>query len=249
MLFVAVAALLSLPLIRLTLTGELQARFSALSVFNPEYLKQFGEPSFSLGLRELLKNFSLHFSPSYLLVSGDANVRHSTQSFGEWGWLEIFGFLVAIGASLRFALAKRLHQFRWGEISFVIVGYLAGVLPAAMTWESNPHALRSIGSLVFLALGAGGALHFAWKHRPLRTATLVLAVGFLGFYWKVMIFDYPQKADAWFDGVVAQVAEQLTHQGRIEALDGELKAARINYDPMATAYYKLSSGAISCQKK
>ena len=249
LLFVAVAALLSLPLIRLTLTGELQARFSALSVFNPEYLKQFGEPSFSLGLRELLKNFSLHFSPSYLLVSGDANVRHSTQSFGEWGWLEIFGFLVALGASLRFALAKRLHQFRWGEISFVIVGYLAGVLPAAMTWESNPHALRSIGSLVFLTLGAGGALHFAWKHRSLRAATLVLAVGFLGLYWKVMIFDYPQKADAWFDGVVAQVAEQLTHQGRIEALDDELKAARINYDPMATAYYKLSSGAISCQKK
>ncbi|RYZ76386.1 MAG: hypothetical protein EOP05_05190, partial [Proteobacteria bacterium] len=105
-MFVAVATVLSLPLLKMTLSGELQARFAMLSVFNPDYLRQFGEPSFGLGLLQLLKNFASHFTPSYLILSGDANLRHSTGSFGEWSWLDLFGFTVALVAFLKFAIGK-----------------------------------------------------------------------------------------------------------------------------------------------
>lgn len=248
LLAIVVASILSIPLLKMTFSGELQARFAALSVFNEQYLRQLGEPTFSLGLQEFLRNLLLHFSPSYLFVSGDANVRHSTQSFGQWGWLEMFALLVVIGAFLRFTLARKLRHLNWSAIAFVTVGYIAGAVPAALTWESNPHALRSIGCVVFLVVGAGGALQFAWKSRVLRASTLMLAFCFLGYFWKVYLVDYPQRSYAWFDGVVTQVAEQLEHQGRISQLDQELKLAGINYDPLATAYYKFASGAMTCQK-
>lgn len=245
-LFVGVATLWSLPLLAMTFSGELQARFAMLSVFNPDYLRQFGEPSFGAGLVELAKNFGSHFTPSYLVLSGDANLRHSTQSFGEWSWLDLFAVIVALVALIKFAIGKKLKAIRWDRSTFVVVGYLAGVLPAAMTWESNPHALRSIGATVFLALGVGGALHYAWALRSMRVTIIAISIAFLLFFGKIFALDYPQKSYAWFDTVVVQVAQQLAHQGRIQELGAELKRSGLVYDPMAIRYYELANGQSKC---
>ena len=82
--------LVSAPLIQRMLSGELQGRFQMLSVFNDIYVTQFGQPTFGLKTRLFLSSLAQHFSPRFLFLSGDANLRHSTNWGGVWSWLDIF---------------------------------------------------------------------------------------------------------------------------------------------------------------
>jgi hypothetical protein len=246
LIFGVAALVFSIPLIQMTLSGELQGRFAMLSVFNPDYLRQFGEPSFGLGLSELIKNFASHFSLNYLAHSGDANLRHSTQSFGQWSWLDLFALLTAFGTFLYFGYRRKLKAIVWVPIVFVVIGYLAGILPAAMTWESNPHALRSIGAVVFLSLGVGGVLNFAWNFKALRVSTVAVSIAFLALFAKDFFTEYPQRSYLWFDSVIPEMARRLAEQGESDKFASELIRSGINYDPMAVRYYELANGTKHC---
>ena len=215
----ASAATLLLPLAALTLDGTLQGRFNALSVWNPDYLARQGGGSLPLVLRLVAENLALNLSPGYLFLHGDANLRHSTRAAGQWGWLEIAGLLAAL---LLLARGKLLQRAGEGWILLGLAGcYLAGLLPAAMTHEGNPHALRSLGAQPFAALASGFALAraAAWRGE-LAAATAVLAVAFSVYWFWDFFARYPTRAQAWF-----QTPQQAVEDVRRAASGAGLAAA------------------------
>lgn len=251
LLTVAVALLASLPLVQLTLSGEIQGRFAMLSVFNPVFLEAaYGTRQPLMGVYAIFGNLGLLLAPGYLLVSGDANLRHSTGAFGIWSWLDALAMLTAAAALILmwrrfFGSANQLAM-----AGLVLVGYLAGILPAAMTWEGNPHALRSIGATLFLALGTGGLLFTLWqRHVTLRLLILAVAALFLGYFQADYHLAYPARAADWFDARVVQTADQLARTGRLAELAGSLQAQGIHYDPRALRYFELRDGVSGCGRK
>ncbi len=242
------AALFTLPLILKTASGEIQGRFQMLSIFNPAYLQsQFGEVTLLKALQALMQNFGLLLSPSYLFFHGDANLRHSTGVFGLWSWLDTLGVFVGLLMLIFIIAGKADLKVRKVEIAFIVVGYLAGLLPAALTWESNPHALRSFGAVVFLVLGVGGSLSLMWRSSAFARGA-ILALAFASFYAFTTVYfvQYPKLAAVWFDHTVVETAARLKAENRLIDLQDELRKQGVDYAPMAISYYELEGGARRC---
>ncbi len=243
----------ALPLLALTLSGDIQGRFAALSVFNPQFLQMvYGDASPLNGLRAIAVNIGLLLSPGYLLVDGDANLRHSTGTFGIWSWLDALALAAALALLLRAirrnAGAGQAYKGTLALAALLAIGYVAGILPAAMTWESNPHALRSIGATTFLAVGAGGALAVLWQgHRLFPPAILATAAVFLALFLVEYFGDYAQRAGTWFDAAVTDTAGRLAVEGRMGELPAELARQGIHFDPMGQRYFALAAGAERCR--
>lgn len=135
--------LLCAPTLAFMLSPESRARFEAVS------------SGASAGTFAL--NWLAHFNPAYLFLNGDANPRHSYPGFGQMHIVEALLWLAAIPAL--FMLPRRFAT--------LIVGWLAlGAVPAALTTEGVPHALRSIATLPAPALISG--LGAAWLHGRLE---------------------------------------------------------------------------------
>ena len=193
---------LSLPLILKTLSGEIQGRFQMLSVFDDNYVRQFGNPTLGLKLELFLSNLQLHFSPWFLFFQGDRSLRHSTQRVGEWSGLDLAGVLL-----LAVAFVRRVptESRSWSRSKVVVLcgwGYFCGILPAAMTWEASPHALRAIGAWPFLSLLAGLGISELTQGRlakVIHATCLALTVGFCGYFLWDYFMRYPERSRDWFD--------------------------------------------------
>ncbi len=230
------------PLLILTFSGTIQGRFNMLSIWNHDYLQQFGGFSVSTVLRLFAENIGQHFSPRYLFLSGDANFRHSTQVVGEWSLLDICALVVALFFALR---RKKLEARERLPALFVVASYFAGIVPAALTWESNPHALRSIGAFPFLALGSGWVLYrlSIWKKQA-AAVIAVAALSFFTFYFYDLLTAYPRRADLWFDTAIVQAAESATAPADVRAA---IHTVSRDYSDLATLYYELRAGDARCE--
>jgi hypothetical protein len=236
-----------IPLARLTLSGELLGRFHMLSIFNERFLARFGGFSVPLVTLVFVRNVAVSFSPIYLLWSGDRNLRHSTQAVGQWGALEILGVVIAGGMLLAH---RRLWRSRDEALSLglIAVAYLFAIVPAALTWESNPHASRSIGAYPFVALFAGFALARAvdmWPRLP--AAILAVALAFAGWYFWDLFTRYPERAAAWFEASIVERARVVSRAGSAADYERALRSIDPGYPDLAILYFKLSSGHVTCR--
>lgn len=149
-----------------------------------------------LGLIEVWgKQYLSHFTPQFLLISGDANPRHSIQIVGQLLWVEVIFIIFA----LRRIITKKEKWLIW------ILGWiLISPIPAAVTRET-PHALRSILGVgawqIMAAVGLDYVIQIIknYKHRQFLyfgIATLVVInVIYFGYgYFKI----YPSRySGAW----------------------------------------------------
>lgn len=230
------------PLLNLTFNGTIQGRFNMLSIWNHDYLQQFGGFSISTVLRLFAENIAQHFSPRYLFLSGDANFRHSTQAAGQWSLLDIGALVAALVFAVR---RKKLEARERLAALFVVASYFAGIVPAALTWESNPHSLRSIGAFPFLALGSGWVLYrlSIWKKQVVAVIA-VAALSFFTFYFYDLLTAYPRRADLWFDTSIVQAASSATAPADVRAA---IHTVSRDYSDLATMYYELQAGDSRCE--
>ena len=78
-------------------------------------------------------------------VRGDCNWRHNYNCQPELVWPVALFFVVGVFVTIR-DIFKRTYER--GSIPFVLIGWLIIMsLPATLTWEGMPHALRSIGMI------------------------------------------------------------------------------------------------------
>ncbi len=241
------SVIISFPLIWLTLTGEIQGRFQMLSIFNPNYLNQNGGISITNILGTFVKNVFKHFSFDYLFLTGDANLRHSTQWVGLLSWIDILAILIL----MFFLLRKRVDGVikYWRELLLIVFIFMAGIVPAAVTWESLPHSLRSIGSAPFLAVFSGFLIsEMVRKYRRSMALVAAVALIFSGYFGYGYFIRYPLISSDWFDASAVQLATELTIDSKTS--ENQIRD-RINkdYPELALSYFLLSSKIISCSKQ
>jgi hypothetical protein len=251
-LFVVVFAACTAQLWLLTEQGAIQGRFAALSVFSAAHWSDQGVSGRSAilvhGTWLFVQNVFAHFAPRYLLGAGDANLRHSTQAFGEWSWLDAAVLVAAVVVVLR---AKRRLD---GWTTFAVFGYVAGVIPAALTWEGVPHALRSIGALPFLAVLVGTlldriGLELPRARRSIPVIASAVALVFVAAFWPVFFVDYPGRAADAFESVIPQALKDPAVARRLPTVDAAQSARSDDdqdYPVPALRYYELSLGDAHC---
>jgi hypothetical protein len=107
------------------------------------------------------------------------------------------------------------------------IGLLTGVTPAALTWESVPHAIRSLGAWPFFVMFAiYGWTVFLSFFPKLRGLVVMVSVICFGAYLQSYFFNYPKISGPWFD------------QSAVEAIrsTGQFPS---NYQKVSQAYYRM----------
>lgn len=178
----AVAALVATfgPVLVMTLQGRLSQRAMDVAIFSPSYMNQH-RGAMSRGMfvfSQFLDNLFSHFRPSFLFFSGDINFRHSPRIVGQ---LSPVDAVALVGVAL-WLLWVVLHVLRSSSANLTgisryrrrlllcvcagTLGFVFGSIPAALTWDGEPHALRSIAAWPWACLAGGAALAFWVSKRP-----------------------------------------------------------------------------------
>jgi len=116
--------------VRLTEGGS--QRLARVAIWNEE-----GATAVSVTGRFIF-NYITHFGPNFLFFNGDALPRHSIPEMGQMTLVDMA--LLPIG--LIWTLRRRRPL-----AGALLAAFLCGPIPAALTREGIPHALRSIGML------------------------------------------------------------------------------------------------------
>ena len=178
------------------LHGGLSSRTTDIAVFTPAYLdgNRGSSGRWWFLLRTVLDNLAVHLRPSYLFLTGDANLRHSPRLVGQLSPVDSLCALLALWFIVRRSVwPRRLEPgpptVPLAARALVVIAALAvvgagfGTLPAALTWDSLPHSLRSIGAWPFVALFSGAVLAYAWRRvRGLPIVLVILAALYSGYY-------------------------------------------------------------------
>jgi 4-amino-4-deoxy-L-arabinose transferase-like glycosyltransferase len=244
----ASTTLTSLPLAWLLAFGNLMSRYKEIGIFTERY-RQAAAPHTHWYdyLQTFIGNYLKHFSYRYLFVSGDGNIVHSTQHFGELGWLDMLAVAAGIAMLVSFLwrrMRSRSEAIKSGRrLDILVWCAITGIVPAALTWESLPHALRTLAVWPFWAAIAGCLLAaFVKEHQ--WAAPVVLAVG-LAFStaFAVEYFEhYPAESRASFFGVYKDLGEQA---GRTGDWTAYFRAAA-TLPPAGTFYYPVVYGGMRC---
>ena len=178
------------PVLVLTLQGRLSARALDVVIFNPEFIaKHRGMLSAKMFVvSEFIDNLFSHFRPSFLFFTGDQNLRHSPHLVGQLSPVDGFA-LIALAVWLVFwvqsalrsptGLAPEISRYRRRLLlcsGVGVLGFAFGSIPAALTWDGEPHSLRSIAAWPWACLAGGAALTFWACLRP-RVVLPALVVG------------------------------------------------------------------------
>lgn len=175
------------------------ARAQVVSLFSDH-------PTLFTAIGRFFSNYLSFFSPSFLVVSGDGNLRQTT-GFG--------GVIVAATLPLMIAGLVRLGM-RWREpySRFILLGLLLSPIPAALTLVA-PHALRGAGMFAFLTVLMIEGLAWARELIGSRHAVALALVALVGLsaspYFVDFFTAYPVRAAAAFDAGEAQ-AMHVAHQ-------------------------------------
>jgi 4-amino-4-deoxy-L-arabinose transferase-like glycosyltransferase len=160
------ASIILMPLLIYTVKGQGQMRFNTISIFNerslnitkngilndrlwaPPFFKSLANNGAFLASYSFVRGYLLHASPNFLFFKGDSNLRHN---IGKMGHLYKFEGIILI-AGILFLILRREKK------SMVLLWWLL-LFPVAssLTYESIPHAIRSIYGLpAFQIVGAMG---------------------------------------------------------------------------------------------
>ncbi len=165
-------------------------------VVTPIYSKIFHN-KYQIVISKFIENYISSFSPSFLFINGDSNIRHG---FGSHGLLYILDFfLIFIGIFI-----KNRNPTKIGKL-FLWLLFLAPI-PFALTRDSlGPHSTRLIIMLPSLIYFSSLALQ---KYKYLVLIYLLL---FLNF-WHYYTIHYPQDSVAnWHYNLANSVIESKNY--------------------------------------
>ena len=156
------AALLPMIICVLRTPQALTTRFQTMSIFQ-------GHPSLSALLERFGSRFVDYFSPRFLLMSGDSNLRHHTGFAGELFWFTIPLIVAGLYCVVRFFRTQPYYRF-------LMISLLVYPAAAALT-VNRMHSMRCVnGVIAWLLLAMVGA-RWLWQQRRVgRTLLAALCV-------------------------------------------------------------------------
>lgn len=234
-----------------------QRRFEYISVFSEKARRDFADQEAKRrGRPELADSATFHrswstaayvygrfWSPGFLVGHGDTQARNSLTGYlvarpetperPRPAWYLLIGQLLWAEAILAAAgLVWVLRNLRRPLAQFLLVWLLIWPMPASLTVESVPQAIRSIVSLPLWQLLGGAAVGWLWQRRRLpdgRLSPWAWPLGASGGLWAVQVCYllmtlytiYPAAEnvdvqDAWDHHVPDVIAYGMAQHGRFE---------------------------------
>jgi len=138
----------------------LTSRFQTVSVFQDN-------PSWNTIISRVASRYLEYFSPQFLFLRGDANLRQHTGFGGE-----LFRFLFPMVVAGLYCLVRRVRT--QPSYRFLGLGLLVYPTAAALT-EEHLHSGRCIDGVIFWLLTAAIGAHFLWQKRDMGRKLLVVA--------------------------------------------------------------------------
>jgi hypothetical protein len=251
--FAVASVPLALPLLYRLFSSEFTDRGNDLSIFAKSYIAaNRGEHGgLEYFIFTFLDNLALHFRPSFLFFKGDGHPRHSTQHFGELGWLDGFalacGLLMVVAALINLRRQRESRFLQAKDLQLLLIslaGLVFGIVPAALTWEAIPHALRSIGAWPFVCLFGALLLSMAEQHWApfVRAGALAIACLFAASFGQYYFVDYPRHpaTQNHFSVPTYEAA------ANIAKASPETRADIARKDAPLVRYLMMSNGTHSC---
>ena len=174
----------------------LTSRFQILSVFqdNPG----LGTIIFRVGSRYLE-----YFSPRFLFLRGDPNLRHHTRFGGE-----LFRFLFPMVVAGLYCLVRRVRT----QPSYRFLGLGLVVFPIAASLTGDRwHSGRSVNGVIVWTLIAAIGAHFLWQKRDIGRKLLVVAcaagVMEVTLYLRDYFGEYPTRSYVAFSAPFTESLE------------------------------------------
>jgi hypothetical protein len=196
-----------------------------------------------------------------LFWQGDANWRHNYASRPEVFWPVAVLMILGVAIAIR-EMFTRSSPAMLLPPALLLLGIVCGAVPAVLSDEGIPHALRSILMLppivIFAGLGFGevlSALASSVSNPILTAAAMALACALAGetaytyfFRWAVV----PPTAE-WFDRENALLARALNSlpakHAKVVAIQGPREAADPFYLPLVSLRFLTRSVTLKQQNE
>lgn len=226
-----VFGVICIPLLINMLDPQFMHRANYLAIWGKTFESPYVHES-ALGLVLIfIKNLGLFFTPNFLFLTGDPEIRHSIQTFGMLSWLDG----LAYSGALFFLLAAlwkegklRLSSSQIQLLGVACLGIILAFIPAALTREGLPNALRALAGWPFFALLTGIALSIIEQRLDNKRTLLgvgLISVTFFSFYLWDYFYEYPKHAEKAF----------VSNQGRIAGAYPKLLAQSMNCEQLRMA--------------
>lgn len=199
---------LLVPLAPFILSGEGGARYKLVSVTDdpgllprvneargnstlPAPLARVWHSRYTYAVGKVLQNYFAHFDPRFFFVNGAPHKQHHPQGIGELYWVQIpfFGF----GLWCIFRYWKKAKN---GQL--LVAWTLFAFVPAALTNDSIPHALRTLNAMPALnIISAYGAIELFKKIKNKKIIVVVTLFATILFvfqfvkYYQYLQYEYP----------------------------------------------------------
>ncbi|HRK06842.1 MAG TPA: hypothetical protein PLZ57_03645 [Pseudobdellovibrionaceae bacterium] len=218
-----------LPLLSVLDEPGFWSRGDFLAIWSQHHLTQTQSQLQDLPLM-FLENLARHFDPRFLLFRGDENLRHST---GFGGLLQP-AELISVMALLVFS-ARRWPRPEMRILLLIVVGFI----PAALTWEGLPHALRGLmAAPAFLLAAVLGAELIVEKWSAHRIGLIALSL-MIGAFFVPYARDYFKRYSHYSQ--LFYETDTIAHWRKTgEWLKPE--------EALAHLYFKLSEEQQSCRE-
>jgi hypothetical protein len=171
----------------------LTERFDTLNIFQDH-------PTLPVLLQRFGSRFVEYFTPQFLLLRGDSNVRHNVGFGGELFWF--LAPLVAVGLFGVIRFFRRQPHYR-----FLAAGLLTYPIAASLT-EDHMHSMRSVNGVIIWSLLAVVGARFLWQKKTAwrKLLLVIMCAGsveitlYLGAYFSPR---YQADCRSFFQGELA----------------------------------------------
>jgi hypothetical protein len=221
-------SLASIPLLLQYLDPNFMSHAKDLAIWSNPSLNPYPQLGLLGFVQLFFENMTSHFTGTFLFNRGDANLRSSIQSFGMLSLVDKFALLsvpisylifwIRRASSNKPAIFLLPDQSELLKIAFL--GVIVNIIPAALTIEGNPHALRAIGAWPFFAILSGlfiyrlGTLTYP---RIVAAITLLVGIVFFTQYLNSYLNEYPKIAKNAFkinnNGGIDYAYEKIAKDG------------------------------------
>lgn len=213
----------AIPALSLVGSGQLLERSSSVSILNAAWLAETGTTGVVGLALAFFRHLGLHLSPSFLFISGDAELRHNSGITGQLGWLEL-GLTLLIPVAVWLAWRSGERRVPPIFLAMVGLGIFAGLATASLTTTALPHAQRAFAAVPFIVLGLTAVavqISERWRLAPVAAAVTCLLFGawFLPQYFR----DFPRASEDNFITFIRRSADTAVANGDLTPFVNEFR--------------------------